>query len=123
MKRSGASSRAWFGLGTCVAVAMGSAVRVITQDFARVGGGRVGSFASLRVVSSRSLVSLLWLRGCMFACCRYLWYLWYLRMCMFAGISLVAWLHVCGSLVSLVSLVSSHVHVCRDLIGCVVAYL
>ena len=88
MKRSGASSRAWFGLGTCVAVAMGSAVRVITQDFARVGGGRVGSFASLRVVSSRSLVSLLWLRGCMFAD------LWYLRMCMFAGISLVAWLRI-----------------------------
>ena len=87
------------------------------------GGGRVGSFASLRVVSSRSLVSLLWSRGCMFACCRYLWYLWYLRMCMFAGISLVAWLHVCVLSVSLVSLVSSHVHVCRDLIGRVVACL
>lgn len=38
----------------------GFAVRVVTHDFACVGGvGRVVSFASLRVVSSRSSVSLL----------------------------------------------------------------
>lgn len=37
----------------------GSGFRVITHDFACVGVGRVVSFASLRVVSSRSSVSLL----------------------------------------------------------------
>ena len=78
--------------------------------------GGVVSFASLRVVSSRSLVSLAsllfacaWSRGCWFACLlrlrdlRYLWYLrdpWYLRMfaclhvCMFAVVSWVACLRV-----------------------------
>ena len=54
---------------------------------------------------------------CQFAC----------RVFAIVGVSaVVAWLHVCVlsvSLVSLVSLVSSHVHVCRDLIGRVVACL
>ena len=74
----------------------GFAVRVVTHDFACVGGGggRVVSFASLRVVSSRSSVSLLCVhvRGRVDARLRLLrlrdswvrWYLRYLRMCMFA---------------------------------------
>ena len=74
----------------------GFGFRVITHDFACVGGGvgRVVSFASLRVVSSRSSVSLLCVhvRGRVDGRLRLLrlrdlwvrWYLRYLRTCVFA---------------------------------------
>ena len=97
--------RRWFCLECMVGRRVaGGPSRTITHDFACVGGGggRIVSFASLRVVSSRSSVSLL----CV-----------HMRGRVDAGLRLLRprdlW----------VSLVSSHVHVCSEMIGRVFACL
>ena len=74
----------------------GSGFRVITHDFACVGGGGEGSFVCqfacrvFAIVSVSAVCACAWSRGCSFACLLRLrdswvrWYLRYLRMCMFA---------------------------------------
>ena len=74
----------------------GSGFRVITHDFACVGGGGEGSFVCqfacrvFAIVGVSAVCACAWSRGWSFACLLRLrdswvrWYLRYLRMCMFA---------------------------------------
>lgn len=84
----------------------GFGFRVITHDFACVGGGE-GSFVCqfacrvFAIVGVSAVCACAWSRGWSFACL----------------------LRLRDSLVSLVSLVSSHMHVCSAMIGRVFEYL
>ena len=83
----------------------GFGFRVITHDFACVGGGE-GSFVCqfaccvFAIVGVSAVCACAWSRGCSFACLLrlrdlwVLWYLWYLRTCMFACLQCDDWSRV-----------------------------